>query len=228
MQETDLFPPVKKYLEASGYTVRAEVKDCDITATKGDELIIIELKLNVNIPLLIQATDRQRITNSVYVAIPRPSNRTQKKRWKGVKHILRRLEIGLIFVDVELDMVEVVFHPIIFQRRKQKKRRKVLLNEAFLRKENMNIGGSSKRKVVTVYRQNAIQIAAYLQQLGPSKPKELRELGTGDKTFSILGKNFYGWFQRVDRGVYDITAICKDALNEYAELAEKFKLEKTD
>ena len=226
MQETDLFPPVKKYLEASGYTVRAEVKDCDITATKGDELIIIELKLNVNIPLLIQATDRQRITNSVYVAIPRPSNRTQKKRWKGVKHILRRLEIGLIFVDVELDMVEVVFHPIIFQRRKQKKRRKVLLNEALLRKENMNIGGSSKRKVITVYRQNAIKIAAYLQQLGSSKPKELRKLGTGDKTLSILGKNFYGWFQCVDRGVYDITAEGKDALNEYAELAEKFKLEK--
>ena len=34
MQETDLFPPVKKYLEANGYTVRAEVKNCDITATK--------------------------------------------------------------------------------------------------------------------------------------------------------------------------------------------------
>lgn len=224
--ETDLFPPVKKYLEANGYTVRAEVKDCDITATKDDELIIIELKLNVNIPLLIQATDRQRITDAVYVAIPRPSNRTQKMRWKGVKHILRRLEIGLIFVDIELDMVEVVFHPIAFQRRKQKKRRKSLLKEASQRKENLNIGGSSKRKVITVYRQNAIQIAAYIQQLGPSKPKDLRELGTGYKTLSILGKDFYGWFQRVDRGVYDITDKGKTALKNYAELAGKFKLEK--
>jgi len=224
MYETDLFPPIKKHLEASGYTVRAEVRDCDITAFKDDELIIIELKLNVNIPLLIQATDRQRITDSVYVAIPRPSNRTQKKRWKGVKHILRRLEIGLIFVDVELDTVETVFHPIEFQRKKFKKRRKVLLEEASQRKENLNIGGSSKRKIVTVYRQNAIRIAAYLQQLGPSKPKDLRKLGTGDKTLSILGKNFYGWFQRVDRGVYDLTAKGKTALKEYKHLAEKYKL----
>lgn len=224
MYETDLFPPIKKHLEASGYTVRAEVRDCDITAFKDDELIIIELKLNVNIPLLIQATDRQRITDSVYVAIPRPSNRTQKKRWKGVKHILRRLEIGLIFVDVELDTVETVFHPIEFQRKKFKKRRKVLLEEASQRKENLNIGGSSKRKIVTVYRQNAIRIAAYLQQLGPSKPKDLRKLGTGDKTLSILGKNFYGWFQRVDRGVYELTAKGKTAMKENKYLAEKYKL----
>ena len=224
MYETDLFPPIKKHLEASGYTVRAEVRNCDITAFKDDELIIIELKLNVNIPLLIQATDRQRITDSVYVAIPRPSNRTQKKRWKGVKHILRRLEIGLIFVDVELDTVETVFHPIEFQRKKFKKRRKVLLEEASQRKENLNIGGSSKRKIVTVYRQNAIRIAAYLQQLGPSKPKDLKKLGTGDKTLSILGKNFYGWFQRVDRGVYELTAKGKTAMKENKHLAEKYKL----
>jgi len=224
MYETDLFPPIKKHLEASGYTVRAEVRDCDITAFKDDELIIIELKLNVNIPLLIQATDRQRITDSVYVAIPRPSNRTQKKRWKGVKHILRRLEIGLIFVDVELDTVETVFHPIEFRRKKFKKRRKVLLEEASQRKENLNIGGSSKRKIVTVYRQNAIRIAAYLRQLGPSKPKDLRKLGTGDKTLSILGKNFYGWFQRVDRGVYELTAKGKTAMKENKYLTEKYKL----
>ena len=115
-------------------------------------------------------------------------------------------------------------HPIEFQRKKFKKRRKVLLEEASQRKENLNIGGSSKRKIVTVYRQNAIRIAAYLQQLGPSKPKDLRKLGTGDKTLSILGKNFYGWFQRVDRGVYDLTAKGKTALKENKHLAEKYKL----
>ncbi|MFC1898664.1 DUF2161 family putative PD-(D/E)XK-type phosphodiesterase [Candidatus Cloacimonadota bacterium] len=221
MLESDLFPPVKKYLEANGYTVRAEVKDCDITATKDDDLVIIELKLNVNIPLLIQATDRQRITDSVYVAIPRPSNRTQKKRWRGVRHILRRLEIGLIFVDVELDLVEVIFHPIPFQRRKIKKRRKSLLCEASQRKENLNTGGSAKQKVYTAYRLNAIKIAFNLERLGPSKPKELRELGTGEKTLSILSSNFYGWFQRVDRGVYDITAKGKEALKEYKDIVEK-------
>jgi len=77
MKESDLFKPIKKYLETSGYKVRAEVKNCDITATKDDELIIIELKLSVNIQLLIQATDRQRITDSVYVAIPRTATYTE-------------------------------------------------------------------------------------------------------------------------------------------------------
>ncbi|MDO9577905.1 MAG: DUF2161 family putative PD-(D/E)XK-type phosphodiesterase [Candidatus Cloacimonadales bacterium] len=218
MQETDLFPPVKKYLEANGYTVRAEVQDCDITATKDDELLIIELKLNVNIPLLIQATDRQRITDAVYVAIPRPSNHTQKKRWKGVKHILRRLELGLIFVDVELETVEIVFHPLEFQKKKIKKRRKSLLQEVSQRDENLNIGGSSRRKIMTAYRRNAMQIAALLAELGPSKPKDLRKLGTGEKTLSILSSNFYGWFQRVERGVYDLTAKGKEVVEKYGEI----------
>jgi hypothetical protein len=218
MKETDLFPPVKKYLESAGYTVRAEVQDCDITATKGDELVIIELKLNVNIPLLIQATDRQRLTDSVYVAIPRPSNRTQKTRWKGVRHILRRLELGLMFVDVETEKIEIVFHPIPFQRRKQKKRRKSLLQEASKREENLNTGGSSKKKIMTAYRLNAIQIAKFIAELGPSKPKDLRKLGTGEKTLSILYSNFYGWFQRVDKGVYDLTEKGKEALKEYKDV----------
>jgi hypothetical protein len=33
----------------------------------------------------------------------------------------------------------------------------------------------------------------------------LRGLGTGDKTTSILSANHYGWFQRIEKGVYELT-----------------------
>lgn len=226
MKESDLFKPVKKYLEANDYKVRAEVKDCDITATKGDELIIIELKLSANLQLFIQATDRQRVTDSVYVAIPRPSIRS-KKHWKGIRHILRRLELGLIFVDVDnpINPVEIVFHPIKFQRKKISKRKKAIIEEVENRSQNLNVGGSNKKKIVTAYKENAIRIAVYLKEIGATSPKILRKYDSGKKTLSILYNNFYGWYQRVDRGIYDITAKGKSELKNFPGLVKKYEKE---
>ena len=70
MIETELSPPVKAYLEFHGYQVNCEVKDCDIVAIKGDELVIVELKTSVNLTLLVQATKRQSIGDCVYIAVP--------------------------------------------------------------------------------------------------------------------------------------------------------------
>ncbi len=224
MKESDLFEPIKKYLEAGGYKVRAEVKDCDITATKGDELIIIELKLSANLQLFIQATNRQYITDSVYVAIPKPTQRS-KKHWKGILHILKRLEIGLIFVDVDnpVNPVEIVFHPIEFQRRKFKHRKRAIIKEAENRSLNLNVGGSNKKKIITAYKENAIQIAVYLKIIGDTSAKILREYDSGKKTLSILYSNFYGWFQRIDRGIYGITQKGKKELNNFPGLVKKYE-----
>jgi len=224
MKESDLFEPIKKYLEAGGYKVRAEVKDCDITATKGNELIIIELKLSANLQLFIQATNRQYITDSVYVAIPKPTQRS-KKHWKGILHILKRLELGLIFVDIDnpVNPVEVVFHPIEFQRRKFKHRKRAIIKEAESRSLNLNVGGSNKKKIITAYKENAIQIAVYLKIIGDTSAKILREYDSGKKTLSILYSNFYGWFQRIDRGIYGITQKGKKELNNFPGLAKKYE-----
>ena len=224
MKESDLFEPVKKYLEASDYKVRAEVKNCDITATKNDELIIVELKLSANLQLFIQATDRQRITDSVYVAIPKPAQRS-KKHWKGILHILRRLELGLIFVDVEnpVNPVEIVFHPIEFQRRKFKHRKRAIIKEVENRSQNLNVGGINKKKIVTAYKENAIQIAVYLKEIGATNPKKLREYNSGKKTLSILYSNFYGWFQRVDYGIYDVTEKGGKELKNFPGLVKKYE-----
>jgi hypothetical protein len=131
--EEDLCRPVSDYLTSRGYTVRSEVKHWDITATKGDELIAVELKRSINISLLIQATQRQRAADSVYVAVPRPEFRIYRgKKWRHLCHLLRKLELGLIVVSFRHGTaadVEIVFHPKSFRQRKSRKNRSMILEE---------------------------------------------------------------------------------------------------
>ena len=205
MLETELSAPVKAYLESHGYQVNCEVKDCDIVATRGDDLIIVELKMSVNLTLLVQATKRQSISDSVYVAVPAPTKRN--RQWRGTLTVLKRLEVGLLLVE-EGAMGMVVskqFDPLPYQRKKNTRSRRALLTEVADRSGDYNVGGSTKTTLMTAYRENAILIACCLSKLGPSSPKSLRNLGTGGKTTSILSANHYGWFQRVEKGVYELT-----------------------
>jgi hypothetical protein len=223
--ETDLAAPLCAHLAERGYTVRSEVKDCDIAAVKGDDLLIIEVKKTLNVPLLVQAVRRQRLTDSVYVAIPRPSNKW--KWWKenrGTQHLLRRLELGLILVslDPEKPAVEIVFHPLPFSRRKRAKSRRAVLEEIAMRSSDFNRAGSTRTKLVTAYRENAIHIACCLAKKGRMSPAELRALGTGPKTLSILRFNAYGWFERIDMGVYGLSAQGKAGLASYPELSARY------
>ncbi len=223
LTEADLYEPIAGYLNGLGYTVRGEVMDCDITATRGDELVVIEMKRAFNTALLVQAAKRQRITDSVYVAVPRPKRRGQSK---GSRHLLRRLELGLIFVSFarrRKPRVEVVFHPVPYQRQKRKAAKRAVLTEMEGRSGDFNCGGSTRQKIVTAYRENAIQIACYLEAMGPMSPKQLRELGTGPKTLAILYSNFYGWFERVDRGVYALQARGREELAGYGEIATRHR-----
>ena len=41
LKETDLYPPLKDWLTAVGYTVHGEVGGCDLAARRGDELVLI-------------------------------------------------------------------------------------------------------------------------------------------------------------------------------------------
>ncbi len=205
MLETELSAPVKAYLEAHGYQVNCEVKDCDIVATKGDDLIIVELKTSVNLTLLVQATKRQSISDSVYVAVPAPTKRN--RQWRGTLTVLKKLEIGLLLVsEGAMGMfVSKQFDPMAYQKKKNSRNRRAVLTEVADRSGDYNVGGSTKTALMTAYRENAIFIACCLSKLGPSSPKILRGLGTGDKTTSILSANHYGWFQRVEKGIYELT-----------------------
>jgi hypothetical protein len=223
--ETDLADPLSAYLAEQGYTVRSEVKDCDIAAVKGSDLLVIEMKKTLNLALVVQAVRRQRLTDSVYVAIPRPSNKWQwGKETRGAQHLLRRLELGLILVSHEQGKppVEVVFHPLPFARRKRAVSRRAVLEEIAHRSADYNRAGSTRTKLATAYRENAIFVACCLHVVGKTSPAALRAMGTGPKTLSILQFNAYGWFQRVDHGIYGLTARAVTDMAAWPALKRKY------
>jgi len=225
LYEADLYEPIQKHFSKQGYRVNGEVHDCDLTAVKDEELIIVELKLNLNIDLLLQATRRQRLTDLVYIAIPKPK-RISRKRWNDIIQLVRRLELGLIIVSLAGNRKKIEFkvHPEPYKRMTSKNTRKkaALIKEIEGRSADYNIGGSNKTKIMTAYKENCIQIACYLEKLGQMSPKALVALGTGDKTPLILQKNYYKWFERVERGIYVITEQGKADLENYPELVEYY------
>lgn len=228
ISETDLFNPVRDFLVKNGYTVNSEVKNCDITAIKGQELLVVELKSGFNATLLIQAAKRQRIANAVYIAIPMPKTGIFSRKWKDICYLVHRLELGLLVVSFLKSgpRVEVVVNPEPFDRERSRqlnrKKRAGIVAEINNRHGDFNIGGSTRRKLMTVYKENAIQIACYLKKCGPLSPRQLKELGAGSKTGSIMQKNFYGWFERVSKGLYQITPEGSRSLDDYSELVDYY------
>ncbi|MGG3471448.1 DUF2161 family putative PD-(D/E)XK-type phosphodiesterase [Neobacillus pocheonensis] len=224
LQEIDLYKPIQTFFVRDGYEVYGEVKDCDMVAVKGEELVVIELKLTLSVDLLIQAAKRQRLTDKVYIAIPKPKYRLNSRRWADKCHLIRRLELGLIVVSSpgKRAKAEVILHPVVFDRRKSmgqsKRKREAVLKEINGRSADFNVGGSNRTKIMTAYKENCIQIAGYLRQFGPLSPKNLVQMGTGDKTSSILVKNYYGWFERIKRGTYIISDKGKEEIKEYPDL----------
>ena len=50
MKESDLYLPLKRFLESQNYEVKGEVQDCDVVAVRGEEApVVVELKL-ISIP----------------------------------------------------------------------------------------------------------------------------------------------------------------------------------
>ena len=124
-------------------------------------------------------------------------------------------------------MVEEAVKPEPFSREVSKKisskKRRMVLEEFSGRHGDYNVGGSTRKKLVTVYREAAIHIGALLNSHGPLAVKQLKTMGTDpDKTSKILQDNHYGWFQRISRGVYSITDQGITEINEYKELMDYY------
>ena len=186
MKETDLYPLLKKYFETKGFIVLAEVNNIDLVAKKDDLLIIVEMKTQLNLKLIHQGCQRQKINDNVYLAVPRIDN---KKTLKERTHILRRLNLGLLLVDLNNETVEAVIDPKEFIFRRSKKYKQKLLKEMSQRTTNINVGGTNKSKIVTSYRETAIKIAYYLID-GEKTTKMLREETGIQNCTSYLQKNY--------------------------------------
>ena len=205
--ETELYLPIKSFLADQGYEVKAEIGAADVVACRGDEEpVIIELKSGFSLSLFHQAISRQAISDAVYVAVPRGSGRRFQQSLKNNARLARRLGIGLITVRLSDRLVEAHVDPAPYAPRKSRRRKDLLLREFARRVGDPNTGGSTRRGLVTAYRQDALRCAEFLSGNGPSRGAQVaRETGV-ERATRIMADNHYAWFERVERGVFTLTA----------------------
>jgi hypothetical protein len=229
MKETELYQPVKDLFEDMGYQVFGEVKDIDVVAVKDDEKVIIELKTSFSMKLVLQAVKRQKIYDDVYVAVPMPVFKKRfSKDFEDKEYLLRRLELGLIYVSLETDnpYAQVVLDPKAFDlsmsRSRNKRKRDLVDRELSGRNGDNNVGGT-RGKLVTAYREKALVIASYLRDAESMTTKELKEVCCNPKTTQILYKNYYGWFEREGTGVYKLSDKGRSELENYNHIIGKLR-----
>jgi hypothetical protein len=226
--ETDLYPPIKRFLEAQGYEVKGEVGDCDLMARRtGEDPVIVELKTRFNLALVLQGIRRQALTDQVYLAFAAPTGGNGTSTWRryhrDIKKLCRMLGLGLIAVrgDLSTDraVVEVHLDPGPYRPQKNKRRRSRLLREFQHRVGDPNPGGAAKRRpLITAYRQDALRCAALLGRDGATKIAAIRvETGVA-RAAGILQRDVYGWFERSARGVYELSPAGQAALETYADV----------
>jgi hypothetical protein len=224
MLETELYEPVKRFLEAQGYAVKAEVRGCDVVAVRGDEApVVVELKTRFSLPLLIQGVDRQAVTDAVYVATALPDGISAHK-WlrqrRGAINLCKRLGLGILTVKMdggERQAVKVHLDPAPYRPRLNTRRRTMLLKEFESRAGDPNNGGSTRRPIVTAYRQDALRCVKFLVANQTAKLADIRTQTGVERAGGILQRDHYGWFQRVDRGIYGLSAKGTGAVAEFAE-----------
>jgi hypothetical protein len=213
MKEADLYPPVKAYLEAQGFEVKAEVGALDVMARRGDEApVVVELKTALNLPLILQGIARQALFDDVYLAVPQP--RKWSHRYKDLTALLRRLGLGLLVVTE--GTVTAHLDPAPYSPRRNVARAGRLLREFERRVGDPNIGGTTGTKRMTAYRQDALRMARQLRT-GPMRPAALaRETGVA-KAAAILRADHYGWFEQVAPATYGLTPVGHAALDLHAD-----------
>lgn len=208
MKESDLYLPLKQFLESQNYDVKSEVHNCDIVAIRGEEApIVVELKLSINLTVVLQSVDRLSLTSKVYIGVPEQCKILKKHR-KQILKLLRMLGLGLIAINPDRikGNVNVLLDPKEYKPRKSKLRQERLLGEFAKRVGDPNLGGMENRKgIMTSYRQRALAIAQFLQEQGPTKASHIAMTLQDSKARDIMYRNVYGWFDRVSIGVYDLS-----------------------
>jgi hypothetical protein len=228
LRECDLYAPVKAYLQALGWEVKAEVTGCDAAAMKDGKLLAAELKLTLNLDVVLQAVGRQRIADIVYIAVPKKPKSMRSQRWRDTLELLKRLNIGLLIVsnpggrpDVEEWIEPVQPEEAKPPRGRASRRRLRAMNEFSRRTGDRNTGGVRGRKIITAYREAALRLAARLNESGPASAKEMKPEGENSKkTYALLKNNHYGWFKPLGGGLFDVTEQGRAALDIYHGILE--------
>ena len=212
-RETDLYPPVKAFLEDQGYVVKSEVGAADVVAVRGAEPpVVVELKLGFSLALFHQGIARLGVTDDVYLAVARGTGKRFGKALKDNVKLARRLGLGLITVRLKDCHLEVHCDPAPYAPRKSAKKQGRLLREFARRQGDPNDGGQTRAGLVTAYRQDAMKCALYLFEVGASKGADVaREAGVPAAT-RMMRDDHYGWFEKVEKGVYGLTPAGAEAV----------------
>ena len=87
-----------------------------------------------------------------------------------------------------------------------------------------NTGGMTRRNLVTAYRQEALVCLALLDRLGPTKAAEVAQVTGIVHARRLMADNHYGWFERVQTGIYALSPNGTTALTAYAVEIERLSL----
>ena len=221
MRETDLYPPIKAFLEAQGYIVKSEVDGCDVVAVRGGEPpVVVEMKAVFSLALVFQGIARQSVADDVYLAVPPFPGRTGRRN--DALALCRRLGLGLLTVRLQPSrFVEALLDPAEYRPRRRRRGLARLLREFQRRVGDPNEGGSTRRRIMTAYRQDALRCAAYLDVNGPTKAAVVAGSVGVARARAMMYADHYGWFERpagTPLGVYGLTPKGRAALEEYADV----------
>ncbi|MBV1868654.1 MAG: DUF2161 domain-containing phosphodiesterase [Marinosulfonomonas sp.] len=215
-KETDLYLPVKTFLQGQGYEVKGEVGAVDVMGLRGgDDPVIVELKTGFSLSLFHQGVERQAVSDDVYICVPRGKGRAFQAALKRNLALCRRLRLGLLTVRLRDGLVEAHCDPVPYRPTKSKARRGRLLREFQRRVGDPNSGGQTRVGLVTAYRQDAILCASYLADNGPCKGAVVAGATGVAVATRIMAADHYGWFERVSTGVYQVTPKGRDDVKLY-------------
>ncbi len=189
---------------------------CDLVALSdgSPELVVIgEMKQSFTLELVLQAVDRTSVCDEVWLAVGASKRGRGRENDSRVKKLCRFLGFGLLTVTAD-GRVDVVAEPAPWKPRRDAKRRSRIVEEHRRRKGDPIVGGSARTPQMTAYRQQAIAVANALAGT-PSRPRDLQILAPD--AAKILRGNVYGWFERIERGLYRLTSSGRVALVTWAD-----------
>lgn len=209
--ETSLYLPIKAFIEAAGYEVKGEIGGCDLVGVAAGDppiVVICELKLSFNLELILQAVDRAAIADEIWIAARISATGKGREADRRYRDLCRRLGFGMLGVS-DRGEVSVIVNAVTPMPRTNPKRRSRLVREHQKRRGDPTLGGSTRKPIMTAYRQQAMLCAEALAA-GPLRPRDMK--AQAPDAGKILLSNVYGWFERVQPGWYQLTPAGRTAV----------------
>jgi len=223
MSESELYAPVRTFFQARGFTVRGEVRNCDVVAVRGEFIAIIEMKKSFNIEVVYQALERASYGHECYIAVPEPTSRRRRGRFQtptsSAENLCRRLGLGLLVVRDGVAHLMQAPGDAIGRPTFNRARGARLMHEFSRRTGDHNVGGTTRVRRVTAYQEDCLRLAVLCSQAETREitPADGRAAGISNAA-AILRDNHYAWFRRVSFGRFTLTIAGEAAMVEYAHV----------